>query len=170
MRTQLVLIGVAGAGKADVAREVSQQLGWPVHDSLQLAGQLAGEDPDLLFVRFGAEKFRELAEQGALQALGQQGVVVLSPDSVLSEGVQAILRGLDKTQSLVVELYADFNTLVQRTGINAPRTADLGPVRRTFRLLMESYREAYSPYADEKIDTSLSKPALIAQRVVALLG
>lgn len=170
MRKQLVLIGVAGAGKSQVAAELAQLLDWPIHDSSQLAGELAGEEPQLLFIRFGAEKFSELAEQGAVEALSQPGIVVLSPDSVLSQGVQAKLHDRDKTQTLVVELYADFNTLVQRTGINAPRTADLGPVRRTFRTLMESYRETYQPYADEKIDTSLSKPSLIAQRIVALLG
>lgn len=121
-------------------------------------------------MRRGAEEFQTFVAQGVIQALNKPGIVVLSPDSVLVEDVQEKLKNVDKNQALIIELYADFNTLAQRTGINAPRAVNLGPIRRTFRLLMESYRECYSQLAHEKLDTSLSKPHFIAERIVALLG
>lgn len=169
-KPNLVIIGVSGAGKTEVANAVSKLTNLPVHESNSFTTALAGQDADLIVVREGYDAHTQQSSAGALAALEQNGIIVLSPDVVLSGPVQAKLAQLKEKGVKVIELYADFNTLAQRTGINAPRSVSLGPTRRTFRLLVEAYREAYAQIADEKIDTSLSKPDFVAPRVVAFMG
>ncbi|MDO5061167.1 MAG: shikimate kinase [Actinomycetaceae bacterium] len=169
-KPQAVFIGVSGAGKTQIAHAVAQLLNQPVHESATYVGEVAGQDAELTVVRSDPKAYAAHTIAGALKALTQSGVVVLSPDAPLEKEVAEKLKALRADGVKVIELYADFNTLANRTGLNAPRSVSLGPTRRTFRLLVEAYREAYSSLADEKIDTSLTKPEFVAPRVVALLG
>ncbi|MCS4484381.1 hypothetical protein NXS08_02605 [Gleimia sp. 6138-11-ORH1] len=169
-KPNLVIIGVSGAGKTEVAQAVATQLGLPLHESAHYTAKLSGQSPELLAVRETTQTQEHQLQAGALAALKQTGIVVLSPDAAIQPKVQEKLKELKHQGVKILELYADFNTLAQRTGLNAPRSISLGPTRRTFRLLVEAYRQTYAELADEKIDTSLTKPHLVAPRVVALLS
>jgi shikimate dehydrogenase len=92
-RTNLVLVGLRGAGKTVVGRAVARRLGRPFVDLdeevLRATGRTAGE-----WIRAsGLSAFREAEREAVLRLGGRRGLVVAAGGGVLeTEGNAALLR------------------------------------------------------------------------------
>jgi shikimate kinase len=162
-----IIIGVSGAGKTTVAQEMESRGDLVLHDFEDVFAELVGEDASTYLVRNGEKAYEAEALKVARNLLDQEGVVVLAPGVVREDEIRnQILKKRDEG-AVVVELFADTSTLMRRTGLNAPRSVALGPTRRILTEMVSQYRESYEGLADLVIDTSLSKPQYVADRILA---
>lgn len=166
----LIIIGVSGAGKATLAGEISSRLGLPVFDSENEVAACLGENPATYLVRAGEQAYEEAFKAAASKILENEGIIVLEPGVTREAEIQEKIVQRRETDALVVELFADTSTLMRRTGLNAPRSVALGPMRKMLTELVAQYRSEYEGLAHLVIDTSLSKPQYIADRVLAFKG
>ena len=167
MASKIILIGVSGAGKSDIARAISAESGLELHDFAASFESLIGEDDSQFLVRRGEAEYEDAALQVAMDLLNREGVITLAPGVVRTQKVGEKLRELRAEGALVVELFADISTLMRRTGLNAPRSVALGPTRKIFTDMVSTHRADFAGLADLVIDTSLSKPEHVAARVLA---
>lgn len=165
--TRIILIGVSGAGKRDVAAEIARQSELELHDFDAAFEQIVGEDPSAFMVRHGEAAYEEQSRGVATALLGADGVITLAPGVTRDEQIRHRLGELKAKGALIVELFADVSTLMRRTGLNAPRTVALGPTRKMLTDMVVAYRNDFEGLADLVIDTSLSKPEHTAGRILA---
>ncbi|MDO5719822.1 MAG: shikimate kinase [Actinomycetaceae bacterium] len=166
----LIIVGVAGAGKSSVARQLTALTGMPSNETDDLIEQLAGCDAATLVVNRGEATLQNCANQAALQTLTMPGIAVIAPTAACHHRVIARIRAAREEGVPVIELFADISTLIRRTGLNAPRAVGLGPTRKMLTGMVTQYRKIYGTYTDESIDTSLAQSRHVAQRIVAYLG
>ncbi|WP_072341441.1 shikimate kinase [Actinomyces urinae] len=167
MTSTIILIGVSGAGKSDIARAIAAKSGLVLHNFEESFESLMGEDDSQFLVRRGEAQYEEAALRVAMDLLDREGVITLAPGVVRTQKVAEKLRVLRAGGALVVEVFADISTLMRRTGLNAPRSVALGPTRKIFTEMVAAYRADFEGLADLVIDTSLSKPEHVAARVLA---
>lgn len=170
----LVLMGVAGSGKSAAATGLAQLCSCRVteiddyvreHARIDVAGLIVAQrQPEAL----NAQTAACLTLLAALAGSSDQ-VLVLPPDVCREAAVlDALGTVANAGEAVVVELTADLDTLMRRTGLNAPRTVGFGPLRRTFGKMVEEYRQAWHPLPREIIDTTASQVADIARQLFAL--
>ncbi len=167
MPSTYIIIGVSGAGKTTVAKEMSSRGDLAIHDFEDVFSDTVGEDASTFLVRNGELAYEGEALKVARDLLDRDGVVVLAPGVVREEEIQQQLLKKRDEGAVVVELFADISTLMRRTGLNAPRSVALGPTRRILTEMVSKYRESYEGLASLVIDTSLSKPQYVADRILA---
>ncbi|MDO5048364.1 MAG: shikimate kinase [Actinomycetaceae bacterium] len=165
MPKSYVIIGVSGAGKTSVAEQIAERAGLALHDFEDVFLETVGEDASIFLIRNGEEAYEVAALQVAKVILDREGVLVLAPGVTREAKVQERIKQLEDVT--VVELFADTSTLMRRTGLNAPRSISMGPTRRILSDMVQQYRESYEGLADLVIDTSLSKPQYVADRILA---
>lgn len=163
----LIIIGVSGAGKSTVASEVASLTNLPVFSSADEVAAAVGEEASTYLVRAGEQAYEEAFVAAASKILKDEGIIVLEPGVTRDKKIQEMIRNRQGKDALVVELYADISTLMRRTGLNAPRSIALGPTRKMLTEMVNQYRSEYEGLADLVIDTSLSKPRYIADRIVS---
>ncbi|MDT3767675.1 shikimate kinase [Gleimia hominis] len=165
-----VLLGVAGAGVVEVARELGR-----THPDLsivsveQRASDAAGTAVSDVLIDRGEARYEQLIKQAALQALAEPSVVALPPQAPLNPEVAARLEELKSRGGVIIGFTAQLEELIRRTGLNAPRAAGLGPTRRMFANLMKEYETAYEPLVTHKMDTTGQSVTRVSERVFALI-
>ena len=135
MTSTIILIGVSGAGKSDIARAIATKSGLGLHDFEESFENLMGEDDSQFLVRRGEAQYEEAALRVAMDLLDREGVITLAPGVARTQKVGEKLRVLRAEGALVVEVFADISTLMRRTGLNAPRSVALGPTRKILSLI-----------------------------------
>ncbi len=119
----LVLVGMMGAGKTVIGRQLAARLGLPFVDSDAEIEAAAGMTIAQFFERYGEPAFRE-GEQRVLARL------LAGPRCVLSTGGGAFIneetRALIKAGAVSVWIKADLETLVRRTEHRDDRPLLLG--------------------------------------------
>jgi len=165
MTDRLVLVGMMGAGKTTVGRELAARLGWRFYDSDEMVEASTGSTvPELFAARgesaFRAEEARVLAEAltgdgGAV--VSAAGGVVLDPDN----------RRLLATADAVVWLRADPATLAVRVGSGDGRPLLEDDPAATLVRLDAVRRPLYGEVADVVVDVDELEPSMVADRILA---
>ncbi|MDO5721175.1 MAG: shikimate kinase [Actinomycetaceae bacterium] len=174
---EYIIFGVAGAGKTALAQALAEATALPVIELDEEVARVAGQPVGQILVREGTDVAlrwqRELAEQ-LLSTLPDEDdtegrILVLGPEVVTQPQIQKILSD-NSTSRVLVEVTADLDTLMRRTGLNAPRTVGFGPLRRTFATMVDSYRQAWDGLEREIMDTTTIEASQNAASLLALVA
>jgi shikimate kinase len=160
----IYLIGLMGAGKTTIGRQLAKALKLPFYDSDKAIEESTGVDIPTIFEFEGEEGFRD-REQKMIQKLTQlQGIV-------LATGGGAILREENraslKDNGYVVYLQCPVDRILERTRRDTQR-----PLLRTdnpkerLQELFEQRQPLYLSCADFKIDTGVLKSKTVVSRIL----
>jgi len=170
-RQRILLVGMMGAGKSQVARLVARRLGWSRADTDEMVEAEAGMSVAEMFASVGEAEFR-VAESRAIAALRETTgplVVSLGGGSVLSSANRELIRSL----GAVAWLRAKPLTLARRVGQGKGRpllaTANDRPAVALERIAAER-QHLYAEVADVVIDVDGLSPGRVASRLLAELG
>ena len=161
----IVLIGVTGAGKTTVGRELSLRHNLPLYEvdaaveerlGAPMRTLVVGRDPRL------ATTAREEAER-LLSA--DEGIVTLGASQPLDPATASSIERARANGAFIIELSADLSAVSRREGLGAPRSVGLGAPRAVLTQLMKQAREAYASVADTTVDTSTRTPQEVADLV-----
>ena len=158
------MIGLMGAGKTTIGRQLAKALKLPFYDSDKAIEESTGVDIPTIFEFEGEEGFRD-REQKMIQKLTQlQGIV-------LATGGGAILREENrnslKDNGYVVYLQCPVDRILERTSRDTQR-----PLLRTdnpkerLEQLFEQRQPLYLSCADFKIDTGVLKSKTVVSRIL----
>lgn len=171
---EVIIIGVSGSGKSQVATALGNLLSRPVMDNVRIVearektsvSRLMTDDPEGALESLSAAAL-ELMQVGGP---GSGAVVSLSPSAILSDGVREALTRAREAGSKVVALRAPLEALVKRNGLDAPQPTPLGTPRAWFRKQISQLEGAYSPVADLWCDTGTTDSTINARLIVDALG
>ena len=160
----IYLIGLMGAGKTTIGRQLAKALAVPFYDSDKAIEESTGVDIPTIFEFEGEEGFRD-REQKMIQKLTQlEGVV-------LATGGGAILREenrkLLKENGYIVFLQCSVDRILERTrrDTQRPLLKTTNP-RESLQKLFEQRQALYISCADFKIDTGILKSKTVVNRIV----
>ncbi len=155
MKRNIVLIGMRGAGKSTIGKQLAQMLHMEFVDTdteIEHRMQMSIRE---IFARHGESRFREVEEEVVCERLdGSGAVIALGGGAIESKRIRSMLA----LQALVVELYADEAELVRRIeSSNRPALTTLGTVeevRTKYAMRMPLYRRvAHCGFSTSTFDT-----------------
>ena len=160
----IYLIGLMGAGKTTIGRQLAKALHLPFYDSDKAIEEQTGVDIPTIFEYEGEDGFRA-REQNMIQELTQINGIVLAT------GGGAIIREKNrlalKENGFVVYLQCSVDKILLRTKRDTQRPLLLSdnPRERVEKLFSE--REAfYLSCADFKIETSSMQSKIVVQNIL----
>jgi shikimate kinase len=163
---RVLLLGMMGAGKSTIGRELGTLLGWPYLDNDELVERAAGVPTRRVQESQGMAPLRR-AESAALDVAlslgaplvaGVAGGVVTDPLDVQR------LRG----SAFTVWLRADIATLVRRVATTDRPWLGTDPAT-AMRALYAGRASMYAAAADFVVDEDDTTPALLARRIATEL-
>jgi shikimate kinase len=159
----VLLIGMMGAGKTTVGRELSALTGWPYIDNDDVLRRQTGREPAEIRAREG-EDVLHLAESDALdEALG------LEPPAIIGVAAAAVLdpaaREALREGGHVVWLRARPETLLERIGSGGGRRADATDPD-WLRKKARDRETLYASVASQIVDVDDRTPAEAAEEVL----
>lgn len=161
----IYLIGLMGAGKTTIGRQLAKALQLPFYDSDKAIEESTGVDIPTIFEFEGEEGFRAREQKMILQLTALRGIV-------LATGGGAILRTENRqhlqSNGFVVYLYCSVDKIVERTKRDSTRpllqTDD--PRARVEQLFAE--REAlYKECADFEINTGDLQSKAVVKEILS---
>jgi shikimate kinase len=161
-KTNLVLIGMAGAGKSTVGPLLARSLAYGFVDVDELTQADQQQSLQELVDRHGAAWFRRLEEKILLGLDLRRHVIATGGSAVYGEAGMNHL----KENGLVVFLDVPLAALEARVGDGAAR----GLVRESgqgFAQLFAERQPLYQRYADITIDCAGKSPARICEAIIA---
>jgi shikimate kinase len=160
----IYLIGLMGAGKTTIGRQLAKALAVPFYDSDKAIEESTGVDIPTIFEFEGEEGFRE-RERKMIQKLTQiHGIV-------LATGGGAILREENrkalKENGFIVYLQCSVDRILERTrrDTQRPLLKTDNPKER-LQNLFEQRQSLYLSCADFKIDTGILKTKTVVSRIL----
>jgi shikimate kinase len=160
---RILLIGMVGAGKTSVGRELSARTGWPYVDNDDLVRKLTGREPSEIDATDG-EDVLHLAEIDALDAaLGVEPPVIVSVAGAVVTDLAA--REALRDGGHVIWLRARPDTLLPRIGSGTDRRADATDPA-WLRAQTRAREPLYASVASQIIDVDDSTPEEIAERIL----
>ena len=163
----VTLVGLPGAGKSTIGRQLARKRGLPFFDSDLVIEERLGETIRTFFAREGEAAFRDLEEQ-VIDELTLQG------RCVLATGGGAVLRGRNRQhmreRGAVVYLRASPEQLMRRlrNDTKRPLLQVADPMAR-LQDLYEEREPLYKEVADFTFDACGTSPALLVSRVMMQL-
>ena len=165
-----VLIGPPGVGCSAVAKVLAKQLGANLVDVGRTVAQRLGVDPNFAIAQVGEERYRSCEADVFKLSLSapQEGVQVVAAGSgwINTPGLS---QALSQSEARVICLSAVDAVLAQRNGLNVPRSAALGTVRRDFLLAAHERLSQCRALASLEIDTSKKLPEQVAVEIMTHL-
>lgn len=135
----IILIGMRGAGKTVVGRELATRLGWPFVDTDERITAKVGRPIAEVFANDGEEHFRDLEREAIADVLGtQRQVISVGGGAVLDGGNRERLHAGGK----VIWLTASPDTLAERIATD-PRSFDQRPRLTAADTPLDELRELY---------------------------
>jgi shikimate kinase len=162
---KVLLVGMMGAGKSVVGRQVASRLDWPHVDSDDQIQKATGRTVAQIFAERGEAAFRAEEAQVLAEALTQGGPLVVSVagGAVLAADNRRLLR----EGGMVVWLRAELATLARRVAAGSHRPLIAGDALGRLTLLYAERRPLYQDLADVVIDVDHLLPNEVADKVVA---
>ncbi len=149
----IVLVGLMGAGKTSVGRQLAQQLDRPFFDTDQESEYSAGLRISDIFEIYGEPSFRKLEEKVILRLLKEKepSVIATGGGAYISEKTQKNI----KKYGISIWLNADLDTLMERivTTVHRP-ILQTGDRRATLKELIDV---RYPIYARADIHAKVDK-------------
>ena len=165
-KPRVLLIGMMGAGKTTVGRELSARTGWPYVDNDDILRRQTGRDPAEIRATEG-EDVLHLAESDALdEALGLEPptIIGVAAATVLDPAAREALR----EGGHVVWLRASPETLLQRIGSGGGRREDATDPE-WLRKRARERQTLYASVASQIVDTDDRTPADVAGEIIQRL-
>jgi len=165
MQTEnIYLIGLMGAGKTTIGRQLAKALQLPFYDSDKAIEEQTGVDIPTIFEYEGEKGFRD-REQNMIQELTKIDGIVLAT------GGGAILREQNRTalneNGFVVYLQCSVDKILQRTKRDNQRPLlYTDNPRERIEALFEEREGLYLSCADFKIETSSMQSKTIVQTIL----
>jgi shikimate kinase len=163
----IVLVGLMGAGKTKVGRQLAQRLGLPFADADDEIVEAAGCTIEEIFERFGEAAFRDGERRVVARLLGgEPKVLATGGGAFLDPGTRARVR----ERGLSIWLRADLDVLVERTSRRGGRPLLKNrDIRATLEKLMA---ERYPIYAEANIviDSGRHSVDVTVQQIVEALA
>lgn len=165
-----VLIGPPGVGCSAVAKVLAKQLGANLVDVGRTVAQRLGVDPNFAIAQVGEERYRSCEADVFKLSLNapQEGAQVVAAGSgwINTPGLS---QALSQSEARVICLSAVDAVLAQRNGLNVPRSAALGTVRRDFLVAAHERLSQCRALASLEIDTSKKLPEQVAVEIMTHL-
>jgi len=164
--TNIVLVGVPGAGKSTVGKLLADQLGRAFFDSdIEIESRL-GKSVSDIFTQDGEATFRTCEAQVIGDLLAQDDLVIsLGGGSLLNDQTRQLVQ-----KSTVVWLGVNLAGAVSRVGLNRNRPLLLGNVRGQLADLMQAREPLYEEVATHKVDTSEMSASEVVTAIIALVS
>ena len=163
----LVLVGLMGAGKTTVGRQVAQYMALPFTDADEEIEAVSTMSVADLFSAYGEEEFRSL-ERRVIERLAQSGPGVLATGggAFMDERTRTLLNRETRT----VWLRAELDVLVERTARKKTRPLlRTGDPRTILARLMDERYPIYAA-AHGTVESTRTQREVVASRVVAALA
>lgn len=162
---RILLIGMMGAGKSTVGRQLAARLSWPYVDSDSDVEARTGKSVPEIFAASGEAAFRAEEAQALQEATTSDGPLVVSVAG--GAVLDADNRRRIRQAGLVVWLRAEVTTLARRVGSGHGRPL-LGddPPAALARLYLER-RPIYEELADLAIDVDEMRPSEVVDRILS---
>lgn len=160
----IFLIGLMGAGKTTIGRQLAKALKLPFYDSDKAIEESTGVDISTIFEFEGEEGFRD-REQKMLQQLTQMRGIVLATGggAILRE----INRNLLKSNGFVVYLQCSVDRIVERTRRDNQRPLlQTANPRARIEQLFQQRQPLYLACADYKVDTGALPGKAVVNKVL----
>jgi len=148
-KQSITLIGMAGAGKSFIGRNLAQQLGFEFIDGDDLIIAKYGPLQELLDSQ-GEQKFGQI-ETEVILGLGQMEKLVFSPGGSAAYWPQAM--NYLQNNSIIIYLYDTYENVIKRVK-NLETRGIVGLKDKSFRQLYQERDHLYKKYADFIIDMS----------------
>ena len=161
-KPRVLLIGMMGAGKTTVGRELSARTGWPYVDNDDILRRQTGRDPAEIRATEG-EDVLHLAESDAFdEALGLEPptIIGVAAATVLDPAAREALRD----GGHVVWLRAKPETLLERIGSGTGRREDATDPEWLTKTARDR-QTLYASVASQIVDTDDKTPAEVAEEI-----
>jgi len=163
-KENIYLIGLMGAGKTTIGRQLAKALQVPFYDSDKAIEEQTGVDISTIFEYEGENGFRS-REQNMLEELTQIDGIVLAT------GGGAILRAENRKvlseNGFVVYLQCSIDKILQRTKRDNQRPLlNTDEPRERIETLFAEREEFYLSCADFKIETSAMQSKAVVQNIL----
>ena len=165
MQTEnIYLIGLMGAGKTTIGRQLAKALQLPFYDSDKAIEEQTGVDISTIFEYEGENGFRD-REQNMIEELTKIDGIVLAT------GGGAILREMNrkelKANGFVVYLQCSVDKILQRTKRDNQRPLlNTDSPRERIETLFSEREEFYLSCADFTIETSSMQSKAVVQNIL----
>lgn len=164
---QIILLGLMGAGKTSVGRELSRRLQIPFTDLDHLIEQQQGRRIPEIFAADGEQAFREI-EHAALDCALQEcpGVLALGGGAAMDPRSQTLLAGHP-----VVWLDVDERTARRRIGHGRGRPMLTGPdPMARWRELAAQRDPVHRKLARWRVDAGHGAASAVARAIIETMG
>ncbi|GIW43445.1 MAG: shikimate kinase [Candidatus Binatia bacterium] len=165
LRSNIILIGMPGAGKSAVGRLLAHKLRRSFLDTDVLLAERVGQPLGDFLTSFGAERFRQEEEALVLGVAAKSCVVATGGSVVYSVRAMEHLRKL----GMVVYLSADFPAL-ERRGLDLVSRGVVRAAGQSLGSLLAERAPLYEKFADLTIDARAGDPAQVAEELVEVLA
>ena len=157
----VTLIGMAGAGKSTVGRQLARLLDWKLMDTDQLIESVYGVPLQNIADKLGKDAFLDV-EAAVICAIRAHRVVLATGGSVVySENAMAHLRSMGP----VVYLNVPLPVILERIARNPLRGLAIAPGQSVEDLFRER-ENLYARYADCTIDAGKLLPEACAKAIL----
>jgi len=167
MKKNIVLVGLMGAGKSRVGRELGELLQIPFIDSDYEIEKAAGCSISDIFEVYGERGFRDGEKKVIARLLQEEGPMVLATGggAFMNTGIRSFI----KQNAVSVWLEADLDLLVERTSRTSHRPLlQTGDPREILSRLMKERYPIYKT-ADISIESIDLPPGETAKKIAKAL-
>lgn len=160
----IYLVGLMGAGKTTIGRQLARTLKLPFYDSDKAIEESTGVDIPTIFEFEGEEGFRDREQKMIQQLTKMDGIV-------LATGGGAILREenrqLLKENGFIVYLQCSVDRILERTRRDTQRPLlNTAEPRERIETLFAQREPLYLACADYKIDTGVLQSKVVVNHIL----
>jgi shikimate kinase len=165
----VVLLGLMGAGKTSVGRELSDLLGWPLSDSDAVIERQQGESVRELSQRLGVDAMHTFEAEHLLSALSASvPSVVCAAASVIEDG--RCRQALQRPGVFAVWLEVNAGRLAARFS-SGPHRPQFDPdTERMFRRQLGERSRLFAQVADLRVRSDRGDAERVAARIAKALA
>lgn len=160
----IYLIGLMGAGKTTIGRQLARALKLPFYDSDKAIEENTGVDIPTIFEFEGEQGFRDREEKMLMQLTKMQGIILATGGGSI---LRAENRRLLKENGFVVYLQCSVDKILERTRRDTQRPLlNTENPRERIETLLTEREPLYITCADFKIDTGALQSKVVVSHIL----